>query len=344
MEFTVLFSEPVDTAAVRAALGTSFKGLRFELTFSEPTTQDQVRAAIESEAPGESPYRIVTLFEKVDAPGTMVVMTERIDLTRTDEQVVPLIEAALERALPVASVVWQPVGGELGVDLTKSVIQDAGQANTKLITAQILDVERDQSTVDRVEAVLRRAFPVEDISRRVISQQVSRELAQKGWQSVLLAMAGILIYMAWRFRLRNAVGAVVALIHDVAITLGIFALFQIEVDLAAIAAFLTIVGYSLNDTVIIYDRIRENLKVERRQPVFEIINHSVNQSLGRTLNTSITTLIPVVLLFLFGGSVLRGFSVAMLIGVVVGTYSPMYVANPILYAWTLRADKAKKGR
>ncbi len=257
MEFTVLFSEPVDTADIRAALGT------------------------------------------IDAGG---------------------------------------------VDLTKSVIQDVAERNTKVITTQLLNVEEDQRVIDRIETTLRADFPVEDISRRLIGQQVSRELAQKGWQAVLLAIVAILVYISWRFRLRYAIGAVVAILHDVVIALGVFAVLQVEVNLATIAAFLTIVGYSLNDTIVIYDRIRENLKVERRRSVFEVINLSVNQSLSRTLNTSITTFIPVVILFLFGGSVLRGFSLALLIGVVVGTYSSMYIANPILYGWSLKADKSKKSK
>ena len=229
------------------------------------------------------------------------------------------------------------------VDLSTSVIQDA-EGDTKVITTQLLNVEEDQRVIDRIETTLRADFPVEDISRRLIGQQVSRELAQKGWQAVLLAIVAILIYISWRFRLRYAIGAVAAILHDVVIALGVFAIFHVEVNLATIAAFLTIVGYSLNDTIVIYDRIRENLKIERRRSIFEIINHSVNQSLSRTLNTSITTFIPVIILFLFGGSVLRGFSLALLIGVIVGTYSSMYIANPILYAWSLRADKAKKGR
>ena len=112
--------------------------------------------------------------------------------------------------------------------------------------------------------------------------------------------------------------------------------------LATIAAFLTIVGYSLNDTIVIFDRIRENLKIERRRSPFDIINLSVNQSLSRTLNTSVTTFIPVIILFLFGGSVLRPFSLALLVGVVVGTYSSMYIANPILHAWTVRAGGPKR--
>jgi len=229
------------------------------------------------------------------------------------------------------------------VDLTTSVIQDA-EGNTKVITTQLLNVEEDQRIIDRIETTLRTDFPVEDISRRLIGQQVSRELAEKGWQAVLLAIVAILVYISWRFRLRYAIGAVAAILHDVVIALGLFAIFQVEVNLATIAAFLTIVGYSLNDTIVIYDRIRENLKIERRQPVFDIINHSVNQSISRTLNTSLTTFIPVIILFVFGGSVLRGFSLALLIGVIVGTYSSMYIANPILYAWSVRADKLKKGR
>ena len=229
------------------------------------------------------------------------------------------------------------------VDLTTSVIQDA-EGNSKVVTTQLLNVEEDQRIIDRIETMLRTDFPVEDISRRLIGQQVSRELAEKGWQAVLLAIVAILVYISWRFRLRYAIGAVAAILHDVVIALGLFAIFQVEVNLATIAAFLTIVGYSLNDTIVIYDRIRENLKVERRRPVFDIINHSVNQSLSRTLNTSITTFIPVIILFIFGGSVLRGFSLALLIGVIVGTYSSMYIANPILHAWSVRADKLKKGK
>ncbi len=230
-----------------------------------------------------------------------------------------------------------------GIDLTKSVIQDVKGKNTKVITTQLLNVEKDKRVIDRIEATLKSEFPVEDISRRLIGEQVSRELAEKGWQAILLAFVAILIYVSWRFRLRYAVGAVVALIHDVTIALGIFAIFGIEINLATIAAFLTIIGYSLNDTIVIFDRIRENLKIERKKGIFEVINLSVNQSLSRTLNTSITTFIPVVILFLFGGSVLRGFSLALLIGVIVGTYSSMYIANPILYAWAKKAGRTKRG-
>ncbi len=228
------------------------------------------------------------------------------------------------------------------VDLSKSVIQKVAGKDTMVITTK-LDVEANQSTIQEIENTLRKKFKVVDVSRYSVGKQVSRELAEKGWQAVLLALLVILVYVSWRFRLRYAVGAVVALIHDVSIALGVFALFHIEVNLATIAAFLTIVGYSLNDTIVIFDRIRENIKIERKMSIFDIINKSVNQSLSRTLNTSFTTFIPVFIMFLFGGTVLRGFSLALLIGVIVGTYSSMYIANPILYWWTIKAG-AKRGK
>ncbi len=230
-----------------------------------------------------------------------------------------------------------------GTDLSTSVIQDVAGKNTKVVTTQ-LDVETHQRVIDQIEEALRERFPVEDVSRRSIGQQVSRELAAKGWQAVLLAIVVVLVYISWRFRLRFAIGAVAAILHDVIIALGLFAIFRIEVNLPTIAAFLTIVGYSLNDTIVIYDRIRENLKIDKKGKIFDIINRSVNQSLSRTLNTSFTTFVPVIILFVFGGSVLRGFSLALLIGVIVGTYSSMYIANPILYAWTLKAGGAKKSK
>ncbi len=226
-------------------------------------------------------------------------------------------------------------------DLSTSVIQEIAGMNKKVITTP-LNVEAHRSVIDRIESVLNAQFPVTEISRRSIGEQVSRELVRRGWQAILLAIMVILVYVSWRFRLRYAIGAVAAVLHDVIIALGLFALLRVEVNLATIAAFLTIVGYSLNDTIVIFDRIRENLKLNRKSSPFNTINLSVNQSLSRTLNTSITTLIPVIILFVFGGAVLRGFSLALLIGVIVGTYSSMYIANPILYAWTVRAEQAKK--
>ena len=263
-----------------------------------------------------------------------------IDFTGGSEFTVKFAEsvdtAALRNVLGTVSV--------KDVDLSKSVIQDVAGTNTKVITAQLLDVEAHQSVAEEIEKTLRDQFSVVDISRRSIGAQISRELTEKGWQAILLAVVVILVYVSWRFRLRYAVGAVAAILHDVIIALGIFSLFQIEVNLATIAAFLTIVGYSLNDTIVIFDRVRENLSIAKKKSTFEIINLSTNQSLSRTLNTSFTTFIPVIILFLFGGTVLRGFSVALLIGVIVGTYSSMYISNPILYAWASKVGGTKRSK
>lgn len=254
---------------------------------------------------------------------------------------------AFPKSVPTAEVRNMLAGISVaGVDLAKSVIQNVIGTDQKVITTQ-LNVETQQSTIDKIRNNLAaKPFSVDpnSISVQSVGKTVSRELQQKAWQAVLLALVMILIYVSWRFRLRYAVGAVVALVHDVSIAMGVFALFHLDFNLDTIAAFLTIIGYSLNDTIVIFDRIRENLQIHKKMPLFDLINLSVNQSLSRTINTSFTTILPIFILLLFGGAVLRGFSVALFIGIFVGTYSSMYIANPILYGWSLRAAKAKQRR
>ncbi len=227
------------------------------------------------------------------------------------------------------------------IDLAGSVIQEI-RGTYEIIITTPLNIELHRPTITSVETMLAETFPTEEISRRSIGHRISRELVRRGWGALLLALVVILLYVSWRFRLRYAVGAVTAVVHDVIIALGVFAFFQFEVNLATIAAFLTIVGYSLNDTIVIFDRVRENLAIMKRTSIFDVINRSINQSLMRTVNTSFTTLIPVVILFLFGGPVLRSFSVALMIGVIIGTYSSMYIANPVIYAWTMRTDSKRR--
>ncbi len=226
------------------------------------------------------------------------------------------------------------------LDLRTSKIQSSG-ADTYTITTQLLNVDTDQTTINNIDAALKKAFPGASVSRELIGQQISKELARSGLIAILIAMAAMLVYISWRFRFRYAIAAIMELIHDVTIALGIFALFGLEFNLETIAAFLTLVGYSLNDTIVVFDRIRENLKLDQRRNIFDTINLSVNQSLTRTINTSATTLLPVVVLLILGGSVLRGFSVAMLVGVICGTYSSWYIGTPILYWWTRTFDKGK---
>ena len=227
--------------------------------------------------------------------------------------------------------------------LSESAIQSTGGGRTSVITTQ-LDVEANKDAIDRIEATLRQKLPVEDISRRSVGQKVTGEVIGRAWQAVLLAILGILIYITWRFRSGFAVGAVVAVVHDVTITLGVVALFHLEFNMETIAGLLTVLGYSCNDTVIIFDRVRENLAIDKKASMYDIINRSINQSLTRTVTTAVIALAPIILLLIFGGPVLRGLSVAFLMSVTVGTWSTFYVANPILYWWTRRAEGAKKAR
>lgn len=187
-----------------------------------------------------------------------------------------------------------------------------------------------------MEALLSQYEVVEVISTETVSGKVSGELRRKGLIAVLLALGLVLAYIWFRFEWQFGVGAVVALMHDVILTIGFFELFQIEFNLAIVAAILTIVGYSLNDTVIVYDRIRENLRKYKKMPLAEVINISINDTLSRTILTSVTTLLALTSLYVLGGPGLEGFSLAMIWGVLIGTYSSIFVASPMLLVLKLR--------
>ena len=168
--------------------------------------------------------------------------------------------------------------------------------------------------------------------RRVenVGPKVSAELLKSGIIAIVLSLVAMLIYIWVRFEWQFSLGAIIALFHDVVITLGIFSIFNLEINLSIVAAVLTIVGYSMNDTVVIFDRVRENLKKLSDIKIFELTNISINETLSRTIITSITTLLALLSIYFFGGEILKGFSLAMILGVVFGTYSSIYIANPIL--------------
>ena len=168
--------------------------------------------------------------------------------------------------------------------------------------------------------------------RRVenVGPKVSSELLKSGIIAITLSLAAMLIYIWIRFEWQFSLGAILALFHDVIITLGVFSLFSLEINLSIVAAVLTIVGYSMNDTVVIFDRVRENLKKYADIKIFELTNISINETLSRTIITSVTTMLALLSIYIFGGEILKGFSLAMILGVVFGTYSSIYIANPIL--------------
>ena len=185
--------------------------------------------------------------------------------------------------------------------------------------------------------------------RRVenVGPKVSAELLKSGIIAIGLSLAAMLIYIWVRFEWQFSLGAIAALFHDVIITLGIFSIFSLEINLSIVAAVLTIVGYSMNDTVVIFDRVRENLKKISDIKIFELTNISINETLSRTIITSATTLLALISIFIFGGEILKGFSFAMILGVIIGTYSSIYIANPILvylrvnYKTIIKEDKEK---
>ncbi|MGB0660202.1 MAG: protein translocase subunit SecF [Mangrovicoccus sp.] len=199
------------------------------------------------------------------------------------------------------------------------------------------------ATIQAVEAALKSIDPeITFPSVESVGPKVSGELVQSAVIAVCLAIGAVLFYIWLRFEWQFSVGAVTALVHDVALTIGIFSLLQIKFDLAIIAALLTIVGYSLNDTVVVFDRVRENLQKYKQRPLKEVLNISINETLSRTVMTSVTTLLALISLFVLGGDVIRGFVFAMIWGVVIGTYSSVFVASAVLLRLGVKRDWSKK--
>ena len=192
--------------------------------------------------------------------------------------------------------------------------------------------EKDPNFIASIKDSLIESLSSDINFRRVenVGPKVSSELLKSSIIAICLSLAAMLFYIWIRFEWQFSLGAILALFHDVIITLGIFSLFNLEINLSIIAAVLTIVGYSMNDTVVIFDRVRENLKKYSDIKIFELTNISINETLSRTIITSITTLLALFSIYLFGGEILKGFSLAMILGVIFGTYSSIYIANPIL--------------
>jgi len=256
-----------------------------------------------------------------------------------------LLELHFDPAVQVEDIRSQlgrvPVG-DAEIDLSKSEIKQFGSENDILI--RVSESGAGTEVADGIMGVLKSGFAdniaeMEWIRRQEkVGPKIGSELSNAAVRAVLVALALILIYMAWRFhRFLYGIAAVVALFHDVLITLGLLSLLNIEITLAVVAALLAIVGYSLNDTIVVFDRIRENLHTARRQGFDGTVNQSINECLSRTLITSATTLMAVLVLMIFGGEVNRDFTITLMIGVVVGTYSSIFVASPVLYLGQQRA-------
>jgi preprotein translocase subunit SecF len=210
-----------------------------------------------------------------------------------------------------------------------AIVQHFGSASEVLIRL-VPDADKDKAELSsEIIGLLQAANDSEIDVRRVdfVGPQVGEELTEDGGLAVLYALIAILIYVAFRFEYRFSLGAVAALVHDVLITLGIFSVLQLDFDLSVLAAILAVIGYSLNDTIVVFDRVRENFRKIRKKTSLEVVNISINQTISRTLMTSFTTLLVLVSLFFLGGEVIHSFAMALIIGVLVGTYSSIYVAT-----------------
>ena len=241
-------------------------------------------------------------------------------------------------------------GLDIGDVVITEVFDPSFRADQHVAMVRISSVDQDQAISEdalaSVKAALTKMDPqIKFTSVETVGPKVSGELVKTSIIAVALTSVGIMLYIWMRFEWQFALGGVLALLHDVFITIGIFALFQLKFDLTIIAALLTILGYSINDTVVVFDRLRENLVKYKTMPLKEVMNLSVNETLSRTLMTSLTTLIAVGSMMVFGGDVIRGFSFAIFMGVLLGTYSSVYVAkNLVLFIGLDRSEKPKGGK
>lgn len=268
------------------------------------------------------------------------------------------VEVADDQPIDVASVREAVSGLGLGNVKVQEIQDFAGGDEAVVVFVERQDVDQtDSEDVDddaeetaqqdaaaQVQNALRTLLGdgIEFRKIEVVGPTVSGELIQKGAIAVVLAITMMLIYIWFRFEWQFSLGAIAALVHDVTITLGMFAVTNLEFNLSIIAAILTIVGYSMNDTVVVYDRVRENLRKYKSRPLADILDLSINDTLSRTVMTSVTTLLALGALVLFGGEVLRGFTLAMIWGILIGTYSSIFVASPFLMATGVKRDWSKQ--
>jgi len=230
------------------------------------------------------------------------------------------------------------------------IVQSYGDPSQKQVMVRVPQVGAESggslsSTAEMAAEALRKGnlgkFTI--IGTEIVGPAVGRELTEKGIYAFIASLVGILLYIAFRFQLSFAAGAVIATIHDILVTMAFLAFFGYDITLNVIAAILTVTGYSTNDTIVIFDRVRENMRSKRREPLTSVINASLNQTLGRTVITAGTALLSAVALFLFGGEVLRGFAFTMMVGIITGTYSSVFVAAAIVIFWRGKDRQSRDG-
>lgn len=333
------FKEAPDTESVRGAL--TAKGLSV--------------AALQpfEEGPDDHELKI-----DLDLAGEIVETSGKTQVIETLRELYPIESGKLDFNNAGVEVLAERLNGNAGVQaagLTREELRQQAEALLKARDSQYSGLVKDFSELASIPGLnpdimpaLREEAVLGDFAIRgveVVGPKVGKELQWIAIRATLFALAGMLVYIAFRFEWIYGVAAVAAVFHDVFITLGFFSIVGREIELTVIAALLTLLGYSMNDTIVIFDRVRENRKLTRRLSAAELLNLSINQTLSRTVLTSGLTLIAVMCLFIFGGEVLRGFSFALVVGVLIGTYSSIFIASPILlWGQGLSAARAPGGK
>ncbi|UCF04197.1 MAG: protein translocase subunit SecF [bacterium] len=298
--------------------------IKIEKISESEMVSSRLLEALEASAPGYG-WRIVSVEEQ---PPDYSTRFEGGNLVIVEADSVPAIEELKEQIK------------EQGVGIV-SATQETSTRVAFSLPYLGAEAKAARTLIERLSAY----FPDHEIEVRrteTVGPKIGEELKNRAWAAIVISLFGILIYISWRFEFKFAVGAIIALIHDVVITVGIFSMLDKEISLAIIAALLTIVGYSLNDTIVVFDRIRENFGLRRRESYERMINISINESLSRTVITSLTTLIVVLFLLFMGGEVIHDFAFALMVGIIVGTYSSIYVASPILIEWQNRLSSRRR--
>lgn len=347
----------VATSALGLNFGIDFAGgYEIQVKFAETTSEAQVQEALEPLGLGDAR---IQRFGAADQNEFLVLIRETGTISDEDKTGIKAdYEKLAGGADKLINLAIAESGETVRVEFGAPVEEEAVREVLSGRGLTIKDVSRSERTdqpefrfelvslADQIEDALQRAFGApegSDMVRRVefVGPQVGNQLRNQGILAVLYALGFILIYIAIRFDLAFSPGAVVALVHDVIITVGVFAIFQLEFNLPIIAAILALVGYSLNDTIVVYDRIRENSVRYRGRTLRDLVNTSLNQTLSRTIITSATTLLATVSLLVFGGGIVRDFAIALTVGVLIGTYSSVAVASPVYIVLRERAERRK---
>ncbi len=333
----VLFKVPVPVSDVRSALseqglGNSIiqeveKGQREYIIRTAGLNRDEIQAGEEMEAHAILANRII---ETLKSPEDKAA-AERglIDFNNAG---INEITAVLQTSLPdqAAELAEKIVEFRIG----RGIIDDYNVLRNAGISDEVITVLRNRTFLGSLTV----------LSRETVGPQVGKDLRRKATQATIWALLGMLVYIAFRFKLAYGVSAILTLTHDVLVTLSVFSFTQREINLPVIAAVLTIVGFSINDTIVVFDRVRDNLKTMRKSHFEEVLNASINQTLSRSIITSGTVFLTVIALYLFGGEVINDFAFTMLIGVISGTYSTIYQSCPIVYFWQKIFGLGRRGR